>query len=102
MNEDSTKQLPPFEERIIAAITELRTEMRNGFAAMSTRLTSLDDRLTSLEDKVDARLRETQPLLEGVQERLTSIESELVNLNCQFRTLIRDSFDLRSRVEVVR
>ncbi|HEX9919313.1 MAG TPA: hypothetical protein VGA87_09110 [Pyrinomonadaceae bacterium] len=67
--------------------------------SLEDRTRSIDSRLTSLEDKVDARLRETQPIWEGMQARLTSIESELNNLNRQIRTLLADIFQMRVRVE---
>jgi predicted nuclease with TOPRIM domain len=67
--------------------------------SLEKRVASIDERLISLEDKVDARLRETRPIWEGVQQRLTGIEKEMTTLNRQFRTLIRDSIDVRSRVE---
>jgi predicted nuclease with TOPRIM domain len=67
--------------------------------SLEDRVLSIDSRLTSLENKVDARLRETQPIWEGVQTRLTSIESEFNNLNRQIRTLLADIFQMRVRVE---
>lgn len=114
MNEDPTRDLPQsprsFEERIFAELAAMRGEFRTELAAvraefrtelraLNARLDSLDTRLTSLEDKVDARLRETRPIWEDVQQRLTEIEKALTILNRQFKTLISDTFDLRSRVE---
>lgn len=82
MSDDPTRNLPTsFEERVLAEFAQL------------------NKRLSALEDKVDARLRETRPIWEGVQQRLTGVERELTTLNRQFRTLIRDSIDVRSRVE---
>ncbi|MDT4898150.1 MAG: hypothetical protein QOH25_3227 [Acidobacteriota bacterium] len=95
MSEDPTKDLPntrPFEERILAELSAMRTDFSNRFDLLETRL-------TSLEDKVDARLRETRPVWEGVQTQLKGIEKQLDDLNRQFKTLIQDSFNLRVRVE---
>ena len=117
MSEDLTKNLPnSFEERVLAEFAAMRQE----FAALNTRMTSLEDhmtsledrmtsledrvlsvdaRLISLEDKVDARLHETRPIWEGVLQRLTEIEKGLSTLNRHFKTMVREEFDLRSRVE---
>lgn len=67
--------------------------------SLEDRVLSVDTRLTSLEDKVDARLRETRPIWEGVQQRLTEIEKGISTLNRQFKTMISEAFDLRSRVD---
>ena len=102
MSEDPTKDLPntrPFEERVLAELSAMRTDFSNRFDLLETRLNSMETRLTSLEDKVDARLRETRPIWEGVQTQLKGIEKQLDDLNRQFKTLIQDSFNLRVRVE---
>ena len=109
MSEDRTRDLQSarsFEERILAELSEMRTDFNNRFDALDSRLTSLerglaslDGRLTSLEEKVDARLRETRPIWEGVQQRLTEIGAVLTELNRQMKTLVMDSFKLRVRVE---
>lgn len=96
MSEDLTRKMPnSFEERVLAEFAALNVR----FNSFEARLTTFDERLTSLEDTVDARLRETRPIWEGVQQRLMGIEKGLAALNRQFGTLIKDSFDLRSRVE---
>lgn len=103
MSEDLTKNLPSsFEERVLAEFAAMRHE----FATLNTRMTSLEDRvlsidarLTSLEGTVDARLRETRPIWEGVLQRLTEIEKSLVTLNRHFKTMVNESFDLRSRID---
>ncbi|MCA1631204.1 MAG: hypothetical protein LC785_16690 [Acidobacteria bacterium] len=87
--------LSSFEERVLAEFAALNAR----FNSFEARLIAFDGRLTSVEDKVDARLRETRPIWEGVQQCLTGIEKGLATLNRQFGTLIKDSFDLRSRVE---
>jgi predicted nuclease with TOPRIM domain len=95
MSEDPTEDLPntrPFEERVLAELSAMRTDFSNRFDLLETRS-------TSLEDKVDARLRETRPIWEGVQTQLKGIEKQLDDLNRQFKTLIQDSFNLRVRVE---
>jgi predicted nuclease with TOPRIM domain len=110
MSEDLTRNMPgAFEERVLAEFAAMRqefaairqesAEQREMIQQLHARLNSVDARLTSLEDKVDARLRETRPIWEGVQQRLTAIEKEMTTLNRQFRTLIHDSIDMRSRVE---
>ncbi|MDT7602014.1 MAG: hypothetical protein QOF61_11 [Acidobacteriota bacterium] len=103
MSEDLTRNMPgSFEERVLAEFAAMHQE----FAQLNTRMSSLENRvasvearLTSLEDKVDAQLHDTRPIWEGVQQRLTGIEKELTTFNRQFRTLIHDSIDVRSRVE---
>lgn len=67
--------------------------------SLEDRVLSIDTRLTSLEDKVDARLRETRPIWEGVQQRLTEIERSLATISRHFKTMVSESFDLRSRLE---
>ena len=82
MSEDLTRNLPSsFEERVLSE------------------LAAINARLISLEEKVDLRLRETRPIWEGVQNQLKGIEKQLDDLNRQFGTLIKDSFNLRVRVE---
>ena len=97
MSEDLTHNLPsrPFEERVLAEFAALNAR----FDSLAARVASLDDRMTSLEEKVDARLRETRPIWEGVLQRLTDVEANLFKLNRQFGLFVKDSFDLRSRVE---
>jgi predicted nuclease with TOPRIM domain len=110
MSEDLTRNLPDsFQERVLAGFEAMRTdftavkqelaEQREMLTQVHARVLSLDTRLTSLEEKVDARLRETRPVWEGVLGRLTGIESGLSTLNRQFKTMIHEAFDLRSRVE---
>lgn len=117
MSEDLTRKMPSsFEERVLAELAAIRQENAQLSARMDSldarmdsldarmsslenRVASVDARLISLEDKVDARLRETRPIWEGVQQRLIGIKKGLGALNRQFGTLIKDSFDLRSRVE---
>ena len=101
MSEDLTHNLPsrPFEERVLAELAAIRQESAARFDSLDARVASLDDRMTSLEEKVDARLRETRPIWEGVQQRLTEIEKGLSTLNRHFKTMIREEFDLRSRLE---
>jgi len=108
MSEDLTHNLPsrPFEERVLAELAAIRQESAARFdsldarvASLEGRMISLDDRMTSLEEKVDARLRETRPIWEGVLQRLTDVEANLFKLNRQFGLFVKDSFDLRSRVE---
>ena len=102
MSEDRTRDLPnarSFEERILAELAAMRTDFNNRFDAVDNRLNSLESRLTSLENKVDVRLRETRPIWEGVQQRLTGIEAALKGFKRHLKTLVNDSFKLRTRVE---
>lgn len=124
MSQDLTQNLPSsFEERVLAEFAALNTRMtsfegrmtslesrmtslesrmssfEDRMSSLEGRVLSIDSRLTSLEDKVDARLRETRPIWESVQQRLTEIEAGLSTLNRHFKTMIREEFDLRSRVE---
>jgi predicted nuclease with TOPRIM domain len=91
-------RMTALEDRIISVEGRL-TSVENRLVSLEDRSLSIDTRLTSLEDKVDARLRETRPIWEGVQVRLTEIEKGLSTLNYQFKTMIREAFDLRTRVE---
>jgi predicted nuclease with TOPRIM domain len=117
MSEDLTQNLPTsFQERVLAEFAALNTRMtaferrmtsiEERLASVENRLTSVEDRvlsidmrLNSLENTVDARLRETRPIWEGVQQRLTEIEKGISTLNRQFKTMISEAFDLRSRVD---
>ena len=117
MSQDLTQNLPnSFEERVLAEFAALNnrlTSLDDRMTSLEGRMTSIEDRMTSLEDrvlsidtrlisledKVDARLRETRPVWEGVLQRLTEIEKGLGTLNRHFKTMISESFDLRSRVE---
>ena len=111
-NAQTNIHLTSLEDRMVSlegrmtALEDRMTSLEGRMTSLGGRATSLEDRtlsidsrLSSLEDKVDARLRETQPIWEGVQTRLTSIESELNNLNRQIRTLLADIFQMRVRVE---
>ncbi len=75
------------------------TSLEGRMTSLEDRVLSIDSRLASLEATVDARLRETRPIWEGVQQRLTEIEKGLSTLNRHFKTMIREEFDLRSRLE---
>ena len=124
MSEDTTRNFPAsFEARVLSELAAINTRMgsmetrigsietrigsietrmdsiETRMDSIETRMDSMDARLASLEEKVDARLRETRPIWESVQAQLKEIEKQLVNFNRQFKTLIQDSFDLRSRVE---
>ncbi|MGI9106758.1 MAG: hypothetical protein ACR2G4_10975 [Pyrinomonadaceae bacterium] len=125
MSEEPTQNLPSlsFEERVLAEFAAVRQELasqREIITQLNTRMTSFEDRMTSLEDrmtsledrvlsidsrlasledKVDARLRETRPIWEGVQQRLTEIEKSLTTISRHFKTMVSESFDLRSRLE---
>jgi len=104
MSEDLTQKLPqsPFEERVLAEFARLNTRLDgldSRLSSLDAKLSSVETRLTTLEEKVDVRLRETRPIWEGILQRLTQIEAALDTLNRQFRTMVRDAFDLRSRVE---
>jgi predicted nuclease with TOPRIM domain len=85
----------------LTSIEGRMTSLEDRITSVEDRVLSVDTRLTSLEDKVNARLRETQPIWEGVLQRLTGVESELNNLNRQFRSLIADLFQMRVRIETL-
>ena len=103
MSEDLTQNLPTsFQERVFAEFAAIRQELaaqREMNTQLNARVLSIDTRLTSLENTVDARLRETRPIWEAVQQRLTEIERGVSTLNRQFKTMISEAFDLRSRVD---
>jgi chromosome segregation ATPase len=75
------------------------TSLEGRMTSLEDRVLSIDVRLISLEDKVDARLRETRPIWEGVQQRLTEIEKSVTTISRHFKTMVSESFDLRSRLE---
>lgn len=96
MSEDTTRNFQPsFEERVLSELAAIRQEVTQ----QGVRLSSVETRLTSLEEKVDERLRETRPIWEGIQAQLKEMEKQFIHFNRQVKILIRDSFDLRSRVE---
>ncbi len=117
MSQDLTQNLPnSFEERVLAEFAALNnrltslddrmTSLEGRMTSIEARMTSLEDRvlsidtrLISLEDKVDARLHETRPIWEGVLQRLTEIEKNLSTLTRHFQTMVREEFDLRSRIQ---
>ena len=70
MEDETTRQLPAFEARMMATLGELRAELREQFSMTNARL-------TALEEKVDSRLRETRPIWEGMKAQLDRIESKL-------------------------
>ncbi len=124
MSENTTRNFQPsFEERVLSELAAIRQEvtqqsarissletrlgsletrmssMETRMSSMETRMDSMESRLTSLEDKVDARLRETRPIWESVQAQVKEIAKQLDILNRQFKTFIKDLFELRARVE---
>ncbi|MCP9492835.1 MAG: hypothetical protein MSG64_00100 [Pyrinomonadaceae bacterium MAG19_C2-C3] len=112
MNEDTTRNLPSFEERVLSELAAMRAEFRSEFAAVraevsalntrmasvETRLTGVETRLTKLEDKVDSRLRETRPIWEGVVLKLNAIETLLSEIKLQFDELLQDIITMRGRI----
>lgn len=117
MSEDLTRRLPDFEARVIAAITDLRAEMRERFAsveneiavtrreldarmvavegrvaAIEGRMTAVEGRMAALEEQNDARARETTPLWRDIKETLDEISS-------QMRIIALDSLKMRARVQ---
>ena len=90
MSENTTQGTPDarsFEERIFAR-----------FDSLDARLDNLDGRLTSLEDKVDARLRETQPIWEGVLSEMKSLNRQVRVLHDDVLRVRVDQEDLRERI----
>lgn len=80
MNEENTQQIPPYIERLFAAIADSRAEMRTELSSVRAEITTSNERLIKLEEKVDERLRETRPIWEAVLARLDSIESRMNTL----------------------
>jgi chromosome segregation ATPase len=103
MSEDTTRKFhPSFEERVLSEFAALNTRMdsmENRMGSMETRMDSMESRLTSLEDKVDAKLRETRPIWESVQAEVKEIAKQLDLLNRQFTRFMKDLFEVRARVE---
>ena len=91
-------RLTSLEDRLTSVENRL-TSVENRLVSVEDRVLSVDTRLTALEEKVDERLRETRPIWEGALQRLTQIEKNLDTLTYHFKTMIREEFDLRSRVE---
>jgi len=77
MEDETTRQLPAFEARMMATLGELRAELREQFSTTNARLTALEEKAEALEEKVDSRLRETRPIWEGMKAQLDRIESKL-------------------------
>ena len=80
MSEDPTQNLPQtsFEERVLAALAAIRSD-----------IAMLDARVSSLEEKVDRRLQETRPMWEGVQAQIRQLDGK-------FDVVLRDLYELRS------
>jgi uncharacterized protein YydD (DUF2326 family) len=106
VNEDPTKELPgasPFEQRVLAEFATLHGEVatlrgevaetRNQHVAMAKHVVALVQRLTSLEEKVDRRLKETQPIWEGVRAQIEKLDEK-------FNIFIRDLYDVRGDLGV--
>lgn len=94
MNEDTTRNLPSFEERVLSELAAIRTEV----TTLNTRMASVETRLTTLEDKVDSRLRETRPIWEGVVLKLNAIEKLLSEMKLQFDEIVSDIVTMRGRI----
>ena len=94
MNEDTTRNLPSFEERVLSELAAIRTEV----TTLNTRMASVETRLTTLEDKVDSRLRETRPIWEGVVLKLNAIEKLLSEIKLQFDEIVHDIVTMRGRI----
>jgi len=81
MEDETTRPPPAFEARMMAVIMEMRTEMRERLTAIEGEVAAtrqaFHTRLTALEEKVDSRLRETQPIWEGIKVQLDRVESKL-------------------------
>lgn len=99
MSEDTTRQLPSSEERILKAISgiderflEIRAEMNRGFtemrAEMNERFTAIENevaatrrafntRISALEEQAAERSRETRPIWEELIARVTMIDTKL-------------------------
>lgn len=92
MSEDLTRRLPDFEARVIAAITDLRAEMRERFSSLEQRMAAVERRMTALEEQNAARARETTPLWENIKETLDEISS-------QMRIIAVDSLKMRARFQ---
>lgn len=101
MNEDTTRNLPSFEERVLSELAAIRAEtsaLNTRMASVETRLTSVETRLVTLENKVDARLRETRPIWESVVSKLNAIEELLSEIKLQFDEVVRDIITIRGRI----
>lgn len=73
--------------------------LENKVDSLDKKVGALEIKVDSLEEKVDRRLQETRPMWEAMQAQLNRIEVQLEENNFHVKTLINDSFKLRSRVE---
>src|SRR5207253_4822079 len=76
------------ETRFDARVTKLEENIGARFAVQELRT-------SKLEETIDARLRETQPIWEGVQ-------FELRRLNAKFDQFVEDLFEIRAEQRVLR
>lgn len=79
-NEDTTKRLPTFEERVIAA------------------LDAIDRRLVALEEQSAARSRETRPLWDNLLVRLAELERNEQQQTSLLNEIVRDLYNTRGRI----
>ena len=79
MSEESTRNLPPvsFEERVMAALSAIRSDVA-----------VLGERMSTLEEKVDRRLQETRPIWESVQAQIRKLDTK-------FDIVIRELYEIR-------
>ena len=111
MGEETTKNFAggeSFENRVLAELARINSQMATGFASLESRLDTverrlstlesrvdgLEGRLTSWEEKVDARLHDTRPIWEAVMSRLTVIEKKL-------DLFAKDMMHLRAELELL-
>jgi len=88
MSEDTTRQLPSSEERILSAISEMdgrliemRTEMNERFTAIENEVAAtrraFNTRISSLEEQAAERSRETRPIWEELLMRVKKMDGKL-------------------------
>lgn len=102
MNEDTTKEMPSSDDRIIAAINALRfemkdeintlrVEMQNEFVMIHREIDAtrqaLDSRLSVLEEKVDRM--ETK--VDNLDERVSRLETKVDNLDEKVDSRLRET-----------
>jgi predicted nuclease with TOPRIM domain len=93
MSEDLTQNLPnTFQGRVLAE-----------FAALNTRLTSIEDRMTSLEDRmtsIEGRMTSVENRLVSVEDRALSIDTRLISLEEKVDARLRETRPIWEGVQV--
>ena len=91
MSEESTQKLPPFEERVLSALSAIRSDVAvlgERMSGLEQKVERLEQKVDRLEEKVDRRLQETRPMWEGVQAQIRKLDTK-------FDIVIRELYEIR-------